>query len=173
VQLGNVNPPDPVVGSFYEVIKSEQDKGRAIYDANGEYNRIIPSARGEAEKKISTAEGYALKRVNEAEGDATRFTAVLKEYLKAPEVTRKRLYFETMAEILPSLPGKIILDDKAPQLLPMLNIKQAPAAAPSTAASPPSSAQTSQYNRAAASAAAAAASSGYFKSQPQSNRNAR
>ncbi len=124
IQLGNVKPPPAVIASFDEVNKAQQGKETAINAANGEYNRIIPSARGEAEKKVSTAEGYALKRVNEAEGDASRFTAVLKEYLKAPEVTRKRLYFETMAEILPTLPGKIILDDKAPQLLPMLQLKQ-------------------------------------------------
>jgi len=75
-----------------------------------------------AEQKISEAEGYALRRVNEARGDAEKFTAVLTEYVKAPEVTRQRLYLETMQKVLPQMERKIILDEKASSVLPLLNI---------------------------------------------------
>ena len=95
-----------------------------INQANGEYNRAVPRARGEADQRISEAEGYATKRVNEAEGDATRFNALLSEYSKAPEVTRKRIYLETLGEVLPQVPGKIILDDKVPQFLPLMHLQQ-------------------------------------------------
>ena len=73
-------------------------------------------------QKISTAEGYATKRINEAEGDANRFEALLTEFKKAPEVTKKRIYLETMSEILPGVPNKVILDEKAPQFLPLMNL---------------------------------------------------
>ncbi|MEM0926382.1 MAG: HflK protein, partial [Planctomycetota bacterium] len=88
--------------------------------AEGEYNKVVPKARGEAEQKIQAAYGYATKRVNEAEGDVARFNAVLKEYLKAPEVTKQRIYIETMRQVVPSLGNKIILDDGAKQILPLL-----------------------------------------------------
>ncbi len=137
VQLGNVNPPQPVQASFDEVNRAQQEKEGLINQASGEYNRIVPRARGEAEQKISAAEGYATKRVNEAEGDANRFVALLNQYQKAPEVTRKRLYLETMAEILPTIPNKIILDEKAPQFLPMLQMRQNPAPKAPTQTSTP------------------------------------
>ncbi len=131
VLLGNVNPPQPVQTSFDEVNRAQQEKEQLINQASGEYNRIIPRTRGEAEQKISAAEGYALKRVNEAQGDASRFIAVLNEYQKAPDVTRKRIYLETMAEILPTLTNKVILDEHVPQFLPLMQLRQA---APATAA---------------------------------------
>jgi membrane protease subunit HflK len=90
--------------------------------ANGEYNKAVPRARGEAEQKIQAAEGYALKRVNEAQGDVARFSAVFKEYLEAKEVTKRRIYIETMREIVPKLGKKVILDDKASQVLPLLQL---------------------------------------------------
>lgn len=122
VQLKNVNPPPPVQPSFNEVNQAQQEREKSINMANGEYNRAVPRARGEAQEKISTAEGYAVKRINEAEGDATRFKALLAEYLKAPEVTRRRLYLETLGEILPQMGPKIILDDQATQVLPLLQL---------------------------------------------------
>lgn len=124
IQLGNVNPPAMVKASFNEVNSAQQEKESAINQASGEYNRLVPRARGEAVQKISAAEGYAAKRINEAEGDATRFNALLAEYKKAPEVTKKRIYLETMGEILPTVPGKIILDDKASSFLPLMNLRQ-------------------------------------------------
>ena len=92
---------------------------------NGEYNKAIPRARGEADQEISAAEGYAKKRINEAEGDVAAFNAQLAEYIKAPEVTRRRLYLETMAEVLSQVRSKVILDDGvAAGLLPLLNLSE-------------------------------------------------
>lgn len=125
VQLKNVHPPRHVQASFNEVNQAQQEKEQAINVANGEYNKAVPRARGQADQRLREAEGYALKRVNEARGDADRFTAQLTEYLKAPEVTRQRLYLEAMAEVLPQLERKIILDEKAGQLLPLLPLDRA------------------------------------------------
>lgn len=122
VQLQNVHPPTPVQASFNEVNQAQQEKEQQINVAWGEYNKLVPRAKGEATQKISEAEGYALRRVNEARGDADKFTAVLTEYLKAPEVTRQRLYFETMQVVLPQMERKVILDDKATGVLPLLNL---------------------------------------------------
>ena len=125
VQLKNVNPPERVQSSFNEVNQAQQEKEQAINIANGEYNKSIPRARGEADQGISAARGYAKKRINEAEGDAAAFTAVLAEYLKAPEVTRQRLYLETMTEVLSQVRGKIILDEGlGGGMLPLLNLDQ-------------------------------------------------
>ena len=90
--------------------------------ANGEYNKVVPRAEGEKEQKIQAAEGYALKRVNEAEGDVSRFTAVFEEYLKAPDVTKRRIYIETMREVVPKLGKKVIIDEQASQILPLLQL---------------------------------------------------
>ena len=122
IQLGNVNPPRSVEMSFSDVNKAQQEKESAVNQAKAEYFKAVPRARGEAKQKISTAEGYATKRVNEAEGDANRFQALLTEFKKAPEVTKKRMYLEAMSEILPGVPGKVILDEKAPQFLPLMNL---------------------------------------------------
>ncbi|WP_449067462.1 FtsH protease activity modulator HflK [Prosthecobacter sp.] len=136
IQLGNVNPPAGVKASFNEVNSAQQERESMINQASGEYNRVVPRARGEAVQKTSAAEGYATKRVNEAEGDASRFNALLTEYKKAPEVTKKRIYLETMGEVLPYVPGKIIMDEKASSFLPLMNLRQpapvAPAVEPAT-----------------------------------------
>jgi membrane protease subunit HflK len=124
VQLKDVNPPRAVQSSFNAVNQAQQDKETAINVANGEYNKEIPRARGEADRMISAAEGYAKKRVNEAEGDVASFEALLVEYTAAPEITRRRLYLETMSEILPKLGKTIILDEEAKGLLPLLNLNQ-------------------------------------------------
>ncbi len=126
VQLKNVNPPEQVQASFNEVNKAQQDRENAINIANGEYNKAVPKAKGEADQAIRAAEGYRFKRVNEAEGDATAFTAVLVEYLKAPEITRTRLYLETMSEALPETGQKIIIDESLRQLLPVLPLSTKP-----------------------------------------------
>jgi membrane protease subunit HflK len=126
VQLKNLNPPEQVQASFNEVNKAQQDRENAINIANGEYNKAVPKARGEADQAIRTAEGYRFKRVNEAEGNATAFTAVLEQYVKAPEVTRTRLYLETMSEALPEIGQKIIVDESLRQLLPVLPLSTKP-----------------------------------------------
>jgi len=120
LQLKNVNPPREVQASFNEVNKAQQDRENMINIANGEYNKTVPKALGEAEQKVSEAEGYRLKRVNEALGDASAFGAVLAEYLKAPEVTRTRIYLETMKDVLPQMQNSWIVDERVTQLLPML-----------------------------------------------------
>jgi membrane protease subunit HflK len=120
VQLKNVNPPGQVQASFNEVNKAQQDRENAINVANGEYNKVIPKAKGQADETVRAAEGYRFKRVNEAEGDVSAFSAVLQQYIKAPEITRTRLYLETMGEVLPQTGQKIIIDDSLRQLLPIL-----------------------------------------------------
>jgi membrane protease subunit HflK len=115
-----VQPPIMVQSYFNDVNQAQQEREQMINVANGEYNKAVPRARGEASQKITSAEGYALRRVNEARGDGEKFNAQLAEYLKAPEITRQRLYYETIAEVLPQLERKVILDEKAGQLLPLL-----------------------------------------------------
>lgn len=122
VQLKNVNPPERVQASFNEVNQAQQERERAINIANGEYNKEVPRARGRAAQTIRAAEGYAKQRVNEAEGEVAAFNALLAEYVKAPEVTRRRLYLETMAEVLPRVKNKVIVGDDVKGLLPVLNL---------------------------------------------------
>ncbi len=122
VQLKNVDPPEPVQSSFNEVNNAQQERENLINIANGQYNREVPKASGEAERKISEAEGYATERVNEAEGDAAKFTARFLEYKKAPGITQKRLYLETMNVVIPQLGRKIIIDSDAKQILPLLQL---------------------------------------------------
>jgi modulator of FtsH protease HflK len=117
--LQNVDPPEPVRPSFNDVNQAIQERERAINEAWAEYNREIPRARGLAEQKVQAAEGYAVERVNRAKGDAQRFIALEEEYRKAPEVTRTRLYLETLAVVLPSAGKKLIFDEKAKGILPM------------------------------------------------------
>lgn len=130
VQLKNVNPPSQVQASFNEVNKAQQDRENAINIANGEYNRVVPKAKGEADETIRAAEGYRFKRVNEAEGDVAAFSAVLQQYVKAPDITRMRLYLETMSDILPQTGQKIIVDESLRQLLPILPLSTKPAEVP-------------------------------------------
>jgi membrane protease subunit HflK len=122
VQLKNVNPPKPVQDSFNEANQAQQEKEKLINEARREYNKVIPLAEGQKDQRIREAEGYKLKRVNEAEGDIARFNAVLSEYREAPEVTKRRIYLETLQQALPSLRSKIILDEKGQQILPLLRL---------------------------------------------------
>ncbi len=122
VVLQDVNPPDPVKPSFNEVNQSEQERERLINEAQSEYNKVVPRAKGEARQAIQQAEGYALDRVNRSQGDASRFNSLYAEYRKAPEVTRTRIYLETMGKILPQAGRKVILDDKLEGVLPLMNL---------------------------------------------------
>jgi membrane protease subunit HflK len=121
--LQDVNPPDPVKPAFNDVNQAIQEKERAINEAWAEYNQAVPKAKGEAEQAVRSAEGYALERENNALGDARRFEAVYEEYRKAPAVTRKRLYLETMRELIPKMGRKVILDEKARAVLPLLSLE--------------------------------------------------
>ena len=123
VQLKNINPPKQVQASFNEVNQAQQEKQRSINLASGEYNKVVPRARGDAARMIAEAQGYAQKRVNEAEGDAALFTAVFEQYKKAPDVTRQRIFLETMSEVLPKVSRKIIVDDKGQQVFPLLQLQ--------------------------------------------------
>ncbi len=122
VKLRGVNPPDPVKPSFNEVNESKQEKEKMINQAWETYNKAIPEAKGEAERTIRKAEGYALDRINRAQGEANRFIAVWKAYKKSKDVTKKRLYLETMREILPGLDRKYIIDSDQKGLLQFLNL---------------------------------------------------
>jgi membrane protease subunit HflK len=120
--LQNVNPPDPVKPAFNEVNQAIQEKERAINDAWADYNKSVPRAKGEAEQAIRSAEGYSLERVNNAEGDAHRFEAFHEEYRKAPGVTRKRIYLETMNTLIPKSGRRLVLDESARGILPLLQL---------------------------------------------------
>ena len=122
VVLQDVNPPDRVKPSFNEVNEAQQEREKLINQAQSEYNKVIPRARGRALQTIQAAEGYKLDRVNRAEGEAARFSALYAEYRKAPEVTRKRLYLETMSKVLPRVGSKIVVDDQVEGVLPLLNL---------------------------------------------------
>jgi len=122
VVLQDVNPPESVKPSFNAVNQAQQERETLINQAESEYNQVIPRARGEAEETIQLAEAYALNRVNRATGEADRFTSIYEAYIKAPEVTKKRIYLETMERVLPKLENKIILDEKGNNILPLLNL---------------------------------------------------
>ncbi len=117
--LQDVDPPESVKPSFNEVNQAIQERERAINEAWAEYNQEIPRARGLAQQKIEASEGYAVDRVNRAKGDAERFVALQAEYRKAPEVTRTRLYLETLTAVLPAAGKKLIFDEKAKGILPL------------------------------------------------------
>ncbi|MCG8525075.1 MAG: FtsH protease activity modulator HflK [Opitutales bacterium] len=122
VVLQDVSPPSPVAPSFNAVNEAQQERERMINEARAQYNKAVPRARGQAEQLIQSALGYATERVNRSKGDASRFDSMLVEYLKAPEVTRRRMYLETMQGVLPKLGRKIIVDDEATSVLPLLQI---------------------------------------------------
>jgi modulator of FtsH protease HflK len=122
VQLKNINPPEPVQESFNEVNQAQQEKEKLINEARRDYNKVIPLAEGEKDQRIREADGYRLKRINEAEGDVARFSALLAEYTKAPEVTRRRIYIETLQNVLPGIRSKVIIDEQTRGILPFLNL---------------------------------------------------
>ena len=122
VQLKNINPPQPVQESFNEVNQAQQEKEKLINEARRDYNKVIPLAEGEKDQRIREADGYRLKRINEAQGDVARFSALLAEYSKAPEVTRRRIYIETLQEVMPGIRAKIIVDEQTQGILPLLNL---------------------------------------------------
>jgi membrane protease subunit HflK len=122
IELKKTNVPGPVQPSFNEVNQATQEKEQMIYQANEDYNKAIPAARGEAERTVKAAEGYALNRVNSAKGDVARFVDLYNEYIKAKDVTKRRLYLETLKEIFPKMGPKYIVDSDQKNLLPLLNL---------------------------------------------------
>jgi membrane protease subunit HflK len=130
VELQDVTPPDSVKPAFNEVNEARQDRERSINQAQEQANREIPKARGEATRAVTEAEGYAIERVNRANGEATRFRAVLDEYQRAPEVTRRRLYLEALSAVLPEAKALYIVDGAQKTLIPWLPLEAAPKAGP-------------------------------------------
>ena len=122
IELGKTNVPERVQPSFNEVNAAIQEKEKLIYQAQGAYNKVIPEARGKAEKMIQEAEGFAVNRVKQAQGDVARFLALYDEYVKAKEITRQRLYLESLDEMLPRLGRKYIIDADQKGFLPLLNL---------------------------------------------------
>jgi membrane protease subunit HflK len=123
VVLQNVNPPEPVKAAFNAVNEAQQEKETLINQAKSEYNKVIPKARGQAEETIQQAEGYAAERVNNADGEAARFTALYNEFVKAPEVTKRRIYLETMSNVIPKIGNVVITDEKGNNVLPLLQMQ--------------------------------------------------
>ena len=122
VKLLDVNPPDEVKPAFNQVNEAKQERERMINEAWEAYNKAVPRAKGEAHRTISQAEGYHLDRVNRAKGEAERFLVTWQEYKKAPEVTKKRLYLETMSDVLPKSKRKFIIDPQE-SILPLLRLE--------------------------------------------------
>lgn len=120
VVLQDINPPEPVKQAFNAVNEAQQERETLINQAKSEYNKVIPRARGEAEETIQKAEGYATKRVNNAQGEIARFNALYDEYVSAPEVTKRRIYLETLQEVLPKLGDKIITSENGNNMIPLL-----------------------------------------------------
>jgi membrane protease subunit HflK len=123
VVLQDVNPPDAVKPSWDAVNQAQQQRDRLINEARAEYNKVVPRAKGEAEQTILQAQGYALDRVNRSQGDSARFKSVYESYRKAPDVTRRRMYLESMGRVLPQLGGKVFLDKDAKGILPLLPLQ--------------------------------------------------
>jgi membrane protease subunit HflK len=126
VVLQDVNPPDPVKPSFNAVNEAIQEKERAINEAYAELNRAIPRAKGEAQEALQAAEGYAIDRVNRAKGEASRFSSIRAEYAKAPEVTRRRLYLETLKQVLKQAGPKVVADGSQKGVTPLLRLDETP-----------------------------------------------
>lgn len=124
VEMKKTNVPEPVQPSFNEVNQAVQEKERMVYQAREEYNKAIPAAKGNAEKTIKSAEGYALDRINRAKGDASRFVALYNEYSMAKDVTRRRLYLETLRDVLPKIGSKYIIDADQKNVLPFLDMRR-------------------------------------------------
>ncbi len=120
VVLQDINPPESVKQAFNAVNEAQQEKETLINEAKSEYNKVIPRARGQAQETIQKAEGYATQRVNNAQGEVARFNALYSEYIRAPEVTKRRIYLETMQELLPKLGDKIITSEDGNNMIPLL-----------------------------------------------------
>lgn len=123
VVLQDVNPPDEVKSAFNMVNQAQQEKETLINQARSEYNKVIPKASGEAQEILQKSQGYATERVNMAKGEVARFNALYKEYVKAPDVMKKRLYLETMAKVMPNMGQVVITDEKGNSVLPLLQMQ--------------------------------------------------
>lgn len=124
VQFQDINPPDQVKPAFNEVNEADQDMKRLVNEAEEIYNQKIPRARGNAKQIVEEAHGYAVGRVNDAKGESQRFLSILTEYKNAPEVTKRRMYLETMQEVIPAVESIYIMDKDQQTPLPLLNLSR-------------------------------------------------
>jgi len=124
IEMKKTNVPSPVQPSFNEVNQAVQEKEKVIYEAKEDYNKAIPQARGEAERTIKAGEGYALDRVNRAKGDASRFVSLHNEYIKAKDITKRRMYLEAIQDIFPKLGRLYLIDSDQKNFLPLLNMEK-------------------------------------------------
>ncbi|GAB4341974.1 MAG: FtsH protease activity modulator HflK [Desulfobulbaceae bacterium] len=122
LKMQDITPPDPVKPAFNEVNEADQDMKRLVNEAEETYNRIIPKAKGDAKKIIEEAKGYAAQRINQAKGETERFNDIVAEYLKAREVTRRRMYLEAMQEILPHVNHVYVMNKQQQTLFPLLDL---------------------------------------------------
>jgi len=122
VQLQDVNPPDAVKPAFNEVNEADQDMKRLVNEAEEAYNRVIPKASGDAKKIVQQARGYSAQRLNESKGETVRFLAIMKEYQAAENVTRQRMYLETLRDVLPTVKNIYVIDKDQRSILPFLDI---------------------------------------------------
>ncbi len=126
LQLLDINPPEQVKPAFNEVNEADQDMKRLVNEAEETYNKVIPKARGSAKQIVEEAHGYAAERINRARGETNRFKAIVKEYQGAEEVTRQRLYLESMEEILPRLDQLYVIDKNQQNILPLFDLTRKP-----------------------------------------------
>jgi len=124
VELQNVVPPEAVRPAFNEVNEARQQQERMINEATRQANEAIPRAKGEASRLVAEAQGYAAERTNQAMGEAARFRSILAEYKAAPEVTRRRMYLETLSEVLPQIGSVYILQEGQSSPLPLLHLNE-------------------------------------------------
>lgn len=124
VEMQDVVPPPAVQPAFNEVNEARQERERMINEAQKRVNQEIPNAEGAALRTVAEAEGYATERVNRAYGESVRFSAVLSEYRQAPEVTRSRLYLETINEVLPNIGQVLVVQDGQMSPLPLLDVNR-------------------------------------------------
>lgn len=122
VRLQDVNPPEKVKYAFNEVNAAQQDKEKMVNQAMKEYNQVIPRVRGQAKQMVKQAEAYSIERVNNAKGDASRFVQTWEEYRNSKDVTRRRLYLESMSKIFPRIEKKYIIDQDVKGLLPHIKM---------------------------------------------------
>lgn len=126
IELQDVTPPDSVKPAFNEVNEARQQRERLVNEAEKARNKVIPRARGEADQMVAEAEAYRAERTNQAKGEAARFTALLAAYQESPDVTRRRLYLETLDEVMPKLGRVYVIDKDLSGPLPLLNLGQSP-----------------------------------------------
>jgi membrane protease subunit HflK len=126
VKLQTVQPPKEVASSFSDVVSAKEDREKLIQEAEGYKEDIIPKARGQARSIVLAAEAYKEEKIKRAQGDVEKFLAVLQEYEKAKDVTRKRLYLETMEQVLPNIKKFIIDSETGDGLLKLLPLEGAP-----------------------------------------------